>query len=441
MRREALQAAFDFSGMPGAVVLHSAPAELRYRGSSYHASAEVRLRPAPRFDVVVHCEFEAPSDVGISLVFREDREAALLLDGQLLEGFHCRVTTTEVGVSLDWRSSHEPFELGDPESTELSHAISHLFNFPMFVGPQHPAENVPLGFSQLLLDAEGWRITLQELPDRRSHHAWERVKNEGLCLLTHVVEARRLDGSSFAVDDAKEQVLQLNQFLSFVKGSSCWPVFDVGFDIGGNRVWESFCAPRLGEPPYSWCDMSRAGQIEDFYPLFVERFKASEEWEDCFRHAIYFYNQANTGSGQPGVDAAVILAQSGLERLAYQLLVIDRRAISKEGFKKLWSSDVLRLMLSSLEIPMEIPVDLKAIAAAAPSRKWKDGPHAITEIRNHLVHPDSKRPAEGCYFDAWKLSLWYLELSMLAVCGFHGSYRNRLRQGRVEHVPWAVIDR
>jgi len=56
-------------------------------------------------------------------------------------------------------------------------------------------------------------------------------------------------------------------------------------------------------------------------------------------------------------------------------------------------------------------------------------------------HPEHKRRDKfgKVYYDAWNLGLWYLEMSMLAICGYSGSYGNRLKRrwvGEIEKVPW-----
>ena len=43
-------------------------------------------------------------------------------------------------------------------------------------------------------------------------------------------------------------------------------------------------------------------------------------------------------------------------------------------------------------------------------------------------------------FEAWQLAQWYLELILLRLFAFNGSYSNRTKQGKyigqVEPVPW-----
>jgi hypothetical protein len=74
--------------------------------------------------------------------------------------------------------------------------------------------------------------------------------------------------------------------------------------------------------------------------------------------------------------------------------------------------------------------------------KWKDNPHAMTEIRNDFVHPEKKYSdiTGMLIFDVWNLGLRYLEMSLSSIFGYKGTYQNRLNlpisNGDVEKVPW-----
>ena len=66
--------------------------------------------------------------------------------------------------------------------------------------------------------------------------------------------------------------------------------------------------------------------------------------------------------------------------------------------------------------------------------------HAITDLRNGLVYPKGNGPLpEKAYYEAWKLSLGYLDLIFLRLMEYEGQYSNRLTArfvGTVEDVPW-----
>ena len=117
--------------------------------------------------------------------------------------------------------------------------------------------------------------------------------------------------------------------------------------------------------------------------------------------------------------------------------------VSEAAFKPrgLSAADKLRLLASNIGIPLDIPVEMSALHAKT-GKKWVDGMEAVTSIRNSLVHPDSDRTLPGgSYYDAWRLSLQYIELTLLYLCRHNGKYANRLGKrfvGQVESVPWAI---
>lgn len=437
-----VQPAFDFSVAPEPVRLFEGEVEISRNGTVHGATANVVLRFVPTPRIVIGVDFEIPLDTSLSWSFCDSSELSLRLDGRVIEGYRGRYNADTSHMTLDWHPRREPMEVGDEHATGLHSVISHVFNFPDFRGGHHFADGNSPWRRLLLLESEEWRISIQSLPDKATEDAWKRIKQEGVCLLTHVVKLERRDGSSFSVDQATQQIILLTDFLSFVVGGHLWAVCEVGFDVSGNRVWQSFCAPRLGNPVSSWASKEHGHQVEKLFPLFARRWTQSEEWHDCLHHAIYWYNQANTSDGQPGVDSALILIQAALERLAFHHAVADRKLLLREGFKDLKRvSDKLRMLFSSLGIPLEIPTSLTMLHSAAKQNKWVDAPHAITAVRNSLVHPDTTKPLFDCCFEAWKLSLWYLELSILALCGYDGTFQNRFSETyewHVEQVPWAI---
>ena len=178
-------------------------------------------------------------------------------------------------------------------------------------------------------------------------------------------------------------------------------------------------------------------ELVELFPGFMDRW-TTEGWEDALGTAIWWYAQSNSGS--PAVDQGIVTAQIAMECLSYEYCVRERTLVSKQGFEQLWASDRYRLLLRSLDIPIEIPDAAAALTSANRRRKkkWADGPHALTEIRNRLVHGGRKgAQLQGeCYVDAWLLATRLLELCMLAICSFKGECWNRMT-GVKEPVPWA----
>ena len=165
----------------------------------------------------------------------------------------------------------------------------------------------------------------------------------------------------------------------------------------------------------------------------------NDDWRETLHEVIYWYLNANYSTR--GIDAGIILTQAAIERLSYEFSVKDKRLLTVNGFKDLWASDKFRLLFSSLNIPLDIPSETSELQQLAGRIDWLDAPHALSEIRNSLVHPEHKRRGQfkSAYYEAWNLGLWYLEMGILAICGYVETYGNRLKQrwvGQVENVPW-----
>ena len=166
-------------------------------------------------------------------------------------------------------------------------------------------------------------------------------------------------------------------------------------------------------------------------------------WCDHLRKTLYWYLVANDYSMGIRADAGIILAQTALERLAWVHCVKHRNIVSPAAFarKGLSAADKIRMLATTFGIPTQLPDTMKALNAKR-GEKWASIPDAIAEIRNALVHPyDKDSPPKGAYYEAWRLSMWLLDLALLRLCKHTGHYASRLADGRwagtVEQVPWA----
>jgi hypothetical protein len=220
------------------------------------------------------------------------------------------------------------------------------------------------------------------------------------------------------------------------------PVCATGFDAAQDEVWNCWNSPISSDPPLeTWFDRNHPVQLQSLFPDFVKTL-SSEVWGRPLHEAIYWY--VRSCNSHSGIDANIILIQAALELLAYTHIVNDKQLLTAKGFKDLWASDKIRLLLGSLGIPCNIPANCKSICSliqSSSSVKWTDLPHAFSDIRNSLVHPDVKNRDvySQAYLDAWKAGLWMVEMVILRVCGYRDTYSNRLTTryvGAVESVPW-----
>lgn len=439
-----LEPAFNFSNDAPSILIHKGEAGVCIDQNTYTGSGEVRLELSPRADIYLYGYFQGvPAKDALNASLGQTEVSCFSVSGRQIEGFRLssggNIDSQE--FNLKWCPKSEPIIGVGDESTQMSSLVFHLFNFVDLLGARHSIHRDGAAMDRIEhvdLACDQWNVELKSLLS--TPEAIKKLKEEGGYRLTHVGCIKRIDTALFSGKDAQQCLRALRFFLSFARGGWCEPICAVGFDESGNRVWESWSSPR--EPwralP-SWFDAHTGSQLAILFPAFMKRWN-NDDWQEALHEVIYWYLNANFSPR--GIDAGIILTQAAIERLSYEYAVTDKRLLMLNGFKDLRASDKFRLLFSSLGIPLEIPKEMPEIIKLAKNFNWSDAPYALTEIRNSLVHPEHKRRGQldSVYYEAWNLGLWYLEMGMLAVCNYSGTYGNRLKQrvvGQVESVPWA----
>ena len=439
-----LEPSFDFTTNESSMLIHQSPAEVCINQNTYTGNGEVRLQLLPRANIYFYGFFKGvPAKDALSSGFGQTEISSFSINSRQFEGFRLSsggdIQSQE--FNLKWCPRSEPINGVGDESTQMQLLMFHLFNFVDLIGTRRSTEqsgSTMYAIEHVDLVCDEWNIELKSLLSTQEDI--KTLKEEGGYCLTHIGGIKKADSSLFSGKDAQECLSALRFFLSFAKGGWCNPVCAVGFDTSGNRVWESWSSPK--EPwhsPLSWFDPHNSSQLVTSFPGFMNRCK-KDDWREAIHEVIYWYLNANFSSR--GIDAGIILTQAAIERLSYEYAVKDKRLLTVNGFKDLWASDKFRLLFSSLRIPLEIPKETPALEKLAYKFNWLDAPHALTEIRNSLVHPEHKKRGQlnSAHYEAWNLGLWYLEMGLLAICDYSETYGNRLKQrwvGQVEDIPWA----
>ena len=340
---------------------------------------------------------------------------------------------SKVGLTL--LSKHEPVSI-HRTGKRISSLEFGVLNFPNFLLGQD--KKAVMGgqwrvLGSALLQAGGWEIeitavtTLDEIE--------KELKEEGGYAITHTGTVKHLDGRDFAAQDVEPLLSALRLFLSFARGAYCGVTLVVGKDGNGESAWEQWGTHRVTEwssPPPSWFDRMNGYILSEAFPGF---WKLWENDEQLVRMVVDLYLNANLGSHGVGYDGGLMLAQAALERFSYY---IERNGagVRIEGALRDMGISEAALRISSTNCP--------ELAVLAEMHRWEHGPHALVELRNNIVHPKDKyhNLSQRAYYEAWNLAQWYLELSLLKLSGYEGSYGNRLSQkwvGEVEPLgQWLV---
>lgn len=316
----------------------------------------------------------------------------------------------------------------------------HLANFLPVVG-WHITDGLNTWLGRITIGAGPWEITIDSRPDLAEvlSAAGERGGNA----ITHTCSLERRDGRSFAYARAQEVMTCLTWCLWFCRAAAPSVLVPVGFDSDGRALWSRWAAPHTDPLPDShrqWFDTARgAEQLSELFPLFWQRYN-DPVWRQSLQLAVRYYSGAVTPET---LQRSVILAQVGLEALAYTHLVEATQKLKRKHFKHPISNHIRQLLID-FKIPRSIPRNSYGLKDVRASKPW-DGPAAVAWLRNDIVHgPNHKVHADRwrTWYQGWQLAVWYLELAVLAVVGYEGSYRNRfsdeLLPGAVEPVPWTI---
>ena len=404
----------------------------------------------PLAEVVLDTDWSADIRTEIQLDFEGYLSSAssmsgtnyIILNGQKISAFISGITpSSSRRTVVTFTPNQEPFPIIGVDETRLSKVIFHLFSFKDEFGTTHKVieSGDSLRVSGITeLESPNWKI---ELHESSTIEKSDRRKNRNPSL-THVCCLSRADGSEFDGKDARQMMLDLRLFFTFCQGAFCPPVMPVGYDTNENKVWALGLSPHQpGKSSMSWFDPHHSEELDILFPNFMSRLE-DERWRETFHTVIYWGARSNNTSGS-GIDTGIILTQIAIERLAYEYSIDSQE--KDEAYSKLTrASDKFRFLFSYLEIPQEIPNNFIKIRKLAKQEGFVDAPHFITELRNSMVHPDNKKRHlfTGLYPDAWRLGMWYLELAILKLCSYEGTYANRLTDdrwvGQVEEVPWVT---
>jgi len=422
------------------------PVEFVHGGKIYQDTAKVSMQFTPNNRLVFVIPDEGkPFLLGLDLMKVWDGKLNLPSRGVTLDALYVG-SSGDDGSGLAFVPRWSPVTV-TPPSKDIHTAVFHLFNLPPFHGPddyiiQPSTGSVLCGLVNLR--ADGWAITIAALENTRD--LCGELKRQGTCIVTHMGRIEREDGSAFTSDQLDDILHCMHYFLSFALGRWAGVALPIGFDVTGNRVFEEWgmpiVAPGAWNGTCSWFDDRHAELLPEVFTGFMVLWK-DKTWSAAFREALHWYLGANERATGITVEMGLILAQTALELLAWTYCVQSRKMISADAFEPrgLSAADKTRLLASSLGISLDIPATMSALRAKRGSR-WQDAADAITGIRNAVVHPRVKKNIlHEAYYEAWNLSMWYLDMVFLRLCGHMGKYSNRLRPGRwagqVESVPWA----
>jgi hypothetical protein len=238
----------------------------------------------------------------------------------------------------------------------------------------------------------------------------------------------------------------LHFWFGFLRGAWTGPLLPRGV-VAGVPTWRQFAPSKLRESRdvRSWLPASSPLNLDDLFVGFCTRWN-DKSWRSPLISSIAWLVEANA----PGtaLESRIVLGQVAIDLLSWVHLVETRRMHSRSDFKRLSAAGRIRALLHDIGVPTSVPDYLAHLPELCHGDSY-DGPGVITRLRNALVHAteDNRLAVESLkrpqLLECSELTLQYLELCLLAVCGYSGVYvRRGWRRGwkgeDETQVPWSA---
>lgn len=273
------------------------------------------------------------------------------------------------------------------------------------------------------MEHDGLSIEITEDPTSLSH----KDQQYGGYAVTHTGCIQRCDGGVFGVEEAEHILRGLRALLSFARGSACGLTLVKAVSQDGAEMileWGATYTKAWTGGDDTWLPRRDGGDsLSELFPGFWNLYN-DPNWKDTLLTVIDWYINSKDGPFHVGV----VLIQAALESLCYKISggEEEKRKATKKAFK-------------SIGLCRKIPPSCKGLETFS---KNSDGPMAIANIRNSLVHPNKDDDISvEAEMEALRLGQWYIELLLLGQLDYRGRYMNRLKtssEDPFEYVPWAI---
>ena len=320
-------------------------------------------------------------------------------------------------------------------------------NLKEFIGlpVKYKSENntVSISQSRIFLEDGEYQIIIDRCSNYSDLHT--SLKANGGYIIQYNGELRKKNGL-LNYDDGREVLHCLNRFLHLLNGINTSAIFLKGWKSSILK-WEDY-TPYVVRPykyVYSWSTIDTFEHIGHTWNKF-RKYWLSIDDRSILISIIHWYVEANINSAF--IEGSIVMAQAALEGLFNWIIIENDPAVNAVLAKKLENKNAeakLFLLLKKIELKNGIPESLSHLVGIKP--RIKNGPTAIIEIRNALVHGNRGKRRNlnlinsDVRIEVLRLSLWYIELLLLHALEYDSKYFNRCSQsfpnGMPEPLPWS----
>ncbi|WP_276956385.1 hypothetical protein [Allomeiothermus silvanus] len=424
---EAISPQYVMSEPNAAICLYRGPVRVRIGANTWRAAGALTYTWFPSSGLILRIREVPGSASGAQFPLEADFEIS---GGRPFRGSLLSIgSRTELTFLL---STVEKTYVSGP----LTKLLFHIPNFVRYGGNFVRKANSYYG-GRIEATYDCWKVTIDQIKDANLNN---KLHLPGSFDITHVGLLERSDGMQFYFDDVQDVLRCLGITFTFIRGGWCVPFLLVGQDNDGNKmhaIWETVrIDPIFGGR--SW--FPRTATIEAFselLPLVADKMRREKDGQDL-QALVDWYAFLLKNTGEPYF--ALPIVTSALDLIFWDIFVGGGIIKDENSIDKLNVADRIRLILDKLKVSSDIPPACEELKKAAESKNWADLPHALTELRNSLVHPKKRerlyQVTPRAVWDVVRVGIQYLELGILRMLGYKGSYWDRISDKEAA-VPWA----
>lgn len=425
----ALEPPYTSTGEPTSRLFEGKVSLVGEDGQELTGDGEILLRVRPSPDVLLSARFDDAVELGEGLtLIATGGRATVSVSRTDLSSAGCqvraRLTSPLVRLLQDEREAVEV-------RAEILNFETELLGTPVETnGGGSQARRA--GWS-----AEGLRFTLDPVP--YSKHSRSLLADGDGYAVTHVLGIRREDGGSLCAADFTQLSELLYDALSICAGSYLGIGCSAGMTASGERVWERWAIGRTQHwrNRLTWLPFKASEGLEPAMPKLLA-LSGQHPWSSGVLRNLT--GALAEGLREGSIEIRLATLVTGLELLAWALLVQDRGMVPEADFDNRRLHTHIAQVLSIDSVPLPVPANLTALRSFARSCGGT-GPQAVVTVRNRVVHPPTRGrqvPSAQVRIEAWLLAIRYLQLGILARCGYSGETLTPWSRTRWDTcpVPW-----
>ena len=315
--------------------------------------------------------------------------------------------------------------------TKINSISFSVLNFPKFFGREDKwTDSHRLGATTLTHE----KLKIHLTQDAKFTEHEKQLNETNGYGVTHSGVIEYFDRVEISVSEAENILRGLRAFLSFARGSGCGLTLVKATCSDGRQTffeWGSSHTDPWSRGFDTWLPTVVDGgeNLSQAFCGFWSLCKHSD-WKNAIFRAIDLYVNSKAAPFHVGI----ILIQAALELLCRKIVGPKKKGSTGEFLSK---------SIGTMDLCTSIPSSCRNLDKFFRncSHVHGDGPKAIAELRNDLVHAEQTYQDDAeVQMDALRLGHWYIELILLKQFNYRGRYRNRLAntgESPFEMVPWA----